>query len=291
MKLLSLVLALTFGAAAAAQVDIRYVNPEKFERATTTDDKGMVQWAEYTAEKCSTCKGTTKTKCPTCERFGEDADNCPECKRKEGHEAVCRACAGKGAFPDPLEKVHCPGCRGAGFLLCVICGGGGRLKIGEAKQWSACPGCRGTGAFKCGGCDGERLVDVANLKPSLKDANASTLTKAIAATDEALKQLGAVTPTGADRTARKEVKAIAKALEQGQSVHPAIKRTVKAFEDYMGKTASGSQFQGHEEQQVSAMSLVKGNAEYYLKHQKRMMELCLKRAEANAKVEADNKGK
>jgi hypothetical protein len=30
------------------------------------------------------------------------------------------------------------------------------------------------------------------------------------------------------------------------------------------------------------MNLLKSNAEYYLKHQRRMLELALKRAEANA---------
>ena len=39
------------------------------------------------------------------------------------------------------------------------------------------------------------------------------------------------------------------------------------------------------------MKLVKENTTYYLKHQKRMMELCLKRAEANEKLAAGNKGK
>jgi hypothetical protein len=39
------------------------------------------------------------------------------------------------------------------------------------------------------------------------------------------------------------------------------------------------------------MQLVQQGAVYYLKHQKRMLELVQKRAEANAKVQAEQKGK
>ena len=289
--LVSLCLVLFGGTAARAQVEWKWFHPEKFERATKTDDKGMEQWAEHAKVECATCSGTGKTKCATCERFAEDATHCIECKRTKEREVPCRACGGTGSFPDPLEKVLCPGCRGAGFLLCQICAGGGRLRIGEAKQWTACPACRGEGGYKCAGCGGDRLVEVASLKPSLKEANAATLGKAITPTEQALKELDAFAPTGGDVMVRKEVKALVKILEGAQGVHPAIKRLVKQFEDYMSKTYAGQQFQGHDEKYAEAMKLVKENTTWYLKYQKRMMELCKKRAEANEKLAAANKGK
>ncbi len=291
-KNLLVVLSFVFGlfGSVTAQDDIKFFNPEKFERATKTDDKGVIQWDEMKAEKCPTCSGSGKAKCTTCVRFGEDSKTCPECKRKEDREVVCRACAGIGSMSDPLEKVLCSGCKGAGFWLCMVCHGGGHLRVDKAKQWSACPGCRGEGGFKCGVCTGTRLVEAAGLKPSLKEAPVATLAKAIAATDQALKDLAVFTPAGGEK-ARKAVKSLTKTLDTVGAYHPAIKRTPKLLDDYMGKTYAGAQFQGHEEHEAEAMDLVKSNAEYYLKHQKRMLDLAHKRAEANAKLAAEQKGK
>src|SRR5690606_19223241 len=49
--------------------DIKYLIPEKLERATKADEQGLLQWAEYDKPKCQTCAGTGKTKCSTCWRF------------------------------------------------------------------------------------------------------------------------------------------------------------------------------------------------------------------------------
>jgi nitrate reductase cytochrome c-type subunit len=290
LRLLSFVAATAFAVAQDDAPDIRYPNAEKFERSTKTDDKGLVQWADHEEQKCKSCAGTGQTRCTTCIRFDADAANCPECKLTQERKVPCRACGGLGHWADPLQKVHCPGCMAAGFLLCTICGGGGRLKVNSAKQWSDCPGCRGTGSYKCGACNGQRLVETAALKPSLKDAPSAALQKAIAAADESLKQLAAVNLKGGD-TARKEVKALIKAMEPAAAYFPPLKRLPKSFEDYMGKIYAGNNFQGHEENEAQTMGSVKLSTEYYLKHQKRMMELCQKRAEANAKVEAESKGK
>ena len=274
----------------SAQEGLRYFHPEKYERATKTDDKGLIQWDEHKAEKCPTCSGTGKAKCTTCVRFSEDSTVCPECKRNKDREVVCRACAGTGSMADPLEKALCSGCMGASFLLCMVCHGGGRLRVDKAKQWSDCPGCRGEGGYKCTTCTGSRLVETAAVKPTLKDGTPANLVKAIATTDQALKELTIFNPAGGDK-ARKEAKSLAKTLDTAGAVHPSLKRLAKLLDDYMGKTYAGAQFQGHEEHEAQAMNLVKGNAEYYLKHQKRMLELAHKRAEANAKVMAEQKGK
>ena len=284
------VFACLLAARSPSQEGLRYFVPEKFERATKTDDAGLVQWADHTKQKCPSCSGSGKTKCTTCVRFPDDWTICPECKRTKDREVVCRTCGGTGAFPDPLEKVHCPGCMAAGFLICTVCSGAGQQRVGDAKKPTNCPSCRGDGGFKCQVCNGSRLVEVAALKPSLREASAATLAKGIATTDQTLKALAAVTPSGGQNS-RKEVKAIGKALEIGQSIFPPIKRTPKFLEDCMGRIYGGANFQGHEENEAQAMALVKGNAEYFLKHQKRMMELAHKRAETNEKLQAENKGK
>ena len=287
-RLLSFLFAFWVVCAAASAQDIRYVHPEKYERATKTEENGLVQWAEHAEIKCQTCSGTGKMKCPTCERFYEDATFCIECKRTK--EAVCRVCAGEGHFPDPLQKALCPGCQGAGFLLCGLCSGGGRIKSDTGgDRWSTCPGCRGEGGWKCGACGGARLVDSVQLKPSLAEANLATLTKAMATTDEALAGLGKWSP--ADQTARKAVKDLVKQMKIAEGVYPPLKKVQKALEDAMSKTAGGSQYQGQEEREGELMGGVKNSTVYFLQHQRRMLELCKKRQEANAKLAEENKGK
>ena len=288
LPLVSLFVALLFAVAAAAQN--RVLIPEKIDRATVAGDDGTQQWAEWKAIRCPNCEGKKKIKCGTCERFSEDATTCIECKRNEKKETDCRLCAGAGELPDPLEKVSCPGCRGAGFLLCTICSGGGRLRIGDDKKFGDCVGCRGAGGWKCGACNGSRLVETVALKPSLKEAAGKDLAKAAAVTDAAIKELAAITPAGGDK-ARKEVKALVKAFDTAGALHPALKRLGKPFEDYMGKIYAGKQFQGAAENEAQTIAMVKDAAEYYLKHQKRMLELAQKRAEANAKAAAEQKGK
>lgn len=272
-----------------AQEGVSYFHPEKYERATTTDDKGLIQWDKHAELKCPTCKGSGKAKCTTCVRFFEDAPKCIECKRNKERDVVCRPCAGTGTMPDPLEKVLCSGCMGASFLLCDLCGGGGRIKITETK-WADCPCCKGEGGYKCGVCNGARLVETAAVKPALKDANAAAVAKALAATDASLKAIEGFTPKGG-QDIRKDVKALGKLFEAAGAVHPSLKRSAKVLEDYMNRVYAGAQYQGHEEKEVAALSRLKGGADYYLKHQKRMLELAQKRAEANAKVAAEQKGK
>jgi hypothetical protein len=264
-------------------------NADKFERVTKVDGKGMVQWAEHVPAKCPSCTGTGKTKCTTCADFEDPSSICPDCKRTKDQQAVCRACAGAGSVPDPLEKALCPTCLGAAFLLCTLCNGAGKIKVDDDKKWSDCPGCRGQGGFKCGTCNGDRLVALAALKPSLRDADAASLADAIAATEQSLKTLGAFVPAPANT--RKSAKALAKALESAHRFHPALKRAPKVVEDYMGKIFMGEDFTDHETDEVAAMDLVKGNAVHYLTHQERMLELAHDRAKTNARLAAEGKGK
>lgn len=253
--------------------------PEKFERATVKDENGIQTWGEWKGEKCPTCAGTGKAKCTVCEKFGEESTNCPDCHQNEKRETVCRTCGGGGSMPDPLEKAQCPACMAAGFLLCLVCTGTGHMRINGAKQWSECPACRGEGGFKCTVCNGERLVEVCTLKPSLKDADTKSLKKALGPVEQALTELSTFTAAGGN-TARKEVKALQKIFDGIKDSAP-MKKVSKQLGDYLGKTYGGANFQGHEQCEANAIGMVKGAAEYNLKHQKRMLELCIKRAEAN----------
>lgn len=271
--------------------DLRFMHPEKFERATKADENGVLQWAEHAKDKCLTCAGTGKMKCMTCTRFFEDAPKCIECQRNKEREAVCRACGGLGHFADPLEKALCACCQGAGFLGCGLCSGGGRIKgEGENDRWNTCPACRGEGGWKCTTCNGERLVVAAQLKPPLKDANEATLSKALATTSEALAAVEKFAPADFP-SSRKAVKDLQKQLKIAQGIYPPLKSAQKTLEDAMNKTYGASGYQNQEEREGALMDTVKSSAVFYLKHQKRMLDLCQKRLEANTKLVGENKEK
>lgn len=264
----------------------KFVVPGTYERATTTDEEGLLQWAPYEAPQCPNCEGRKKVTCPHCARF-EDNKKCIECEMTK--EATCRACTGLGHFPDPLEKVHCPGCMGAGFFACFICGGRGVQKVtGSGDRIFDCVGCKGDGGYRCGVCKGERLVEVVRLRPSLDRAKAKDVEKAREEVAAALEAAGKFEPSGG-KNARKDVKDYLKLVKDCAKVLPPMKRAPKAFEDVMKEIYAGSIYIGHEENEANAIRLWKANNLYYLAHQQRLLELALARAEHNEKVLEDKK--
>lgn len=281
-----LMLFLVAGAHATAQA--KYLIPEKIERKTEAGEGGVLQWEAWPDVECPSCKGVGKSQCETCARLAKDHEGCPECQRKDKQKDVylapCRVCAGNGKIPDPLEVAPCAGCMGAGVLVCTVCGGGGKLKVGGAKRWSDCPACRGEAGFPCGGCEGKRTMTSIDIKPNLKEADdPDKLAKALADIDKTLAKFEAFQPIGGTK-ARKAVKALGAAYSTGKKLHPGLKDMAKVSKDYMGKIFGGSNFQGHEKTEANTMGMLKSNAEYYLKHQRRMTELALKRAKANAEL-------
>ena len=276
--------ALLSGAPSPAQKDgkIQMVLPDKFERATAADAQGLLQWADYKPENCPNCNGNKTVDCPHCGRF-DDNKKCIECQMKK--KATCRACGGLGHFPDPLDKVVCPGCLGAGFFNCFVCGGRGVMKVtGSGDKLFDCVGCKGEGGFKCTVCNGARLVEVATFKPSLKETTAvPALQKAKDQIDAALKALAAAVPDG--KNSRKDVKEYARIVTPATAALAPLKRCPKALEDVMNKIYAGSIYIGHEDHEADAIKQWQANTDYYLKHQQRILELCIARAEQNAKAD------
>lgn len=261
----------------------RLKHPQKTERVTAPDENGLHQWVEWKGQKCPLCKGVGKSKCVTCERFSKDAKDCPECQRKDKAKLLttCRICIGEGALPDPLKVVPCAGCVGAGTWVCTVCSGSGKLKVGSAKRWSSCPACRGKGGFTCTGCKGKRAMGPLQTKPPLSEAPPEKILKTMQSIDKTIALFAAFQPVGGTK-ARKGVKSLTVAFDSFKKVNPAFKALGKQSKAYMGKIFAGANFQGHEENEANTMKMIKENAEYYLKHQKRMLELALKRAELNA---------
>lgn len=291
--LIALFLALTAGSPLAAQekvqkrVEIKYVIPEKLERPTKADDKGMLLWAPHDKQKCPTCSGTTTTGCAHCDRI-EGNTKCLECSLKK--TAPCRTCGGLGYLPDPLEKVSCPGCLGATVVECDVCNTIGSQKVtGSGDKPKECLACKGDGGFKCTVCKGARLVEPAQLKPSLAEAGPEALKKALEATDATLKALAAFEPTG--KGTRKEIKKYLEVLGTGAAFYPPLKRCQVVAEEVMKSVLKGEVWQGHEEREAAELKRMKASNEYYLKVNKRMIELAIARAEANAKLAAEKKSK
>lgn len=288
VKALLLLLSLFVAASATLSADLsaqgpRLKHPERTERPTEADANGLQQWAKWPAPKCPLCKGVGKSKCVTCERFEKDAKDCPECQRKDKEKQLttCRICIGEGTIPDPLKVVPCAGCVGAGMWLCTVCTGGGQLKVGGAKRWSKCPACRGAGGWKCTGCNGKRMMKPLATKPPIDVAPPDKIKKTLKSIDDTLALFEKFTPVGGTK-ARKAVKELTTAFDSFKKVNPSFKGLSKQAKTYMSKIFAGANFQGHEENEANTMKMVKENAIYYLKHQKRMTELALKRAELNA---------
>lgn len=235
---------------------------------------------------CETCKGSGKTGCSACERI-DDNKGCVDCQGSR--QTACRVCGGKGQYADPLEKIVCPSCMGGGQLVCVMCGGGGVIKTqGGGKQGETCMVCRGDKAFKCPTCGGARLIEAPALKPSLKEAPAPALHKAHDQIEEALKALAAFDP---GKDARKAGKNLAKLIDPLGNLSPSLRKSGKGLEDMLGKVAAGAQFQGQGEREGHILDSFRRGHEYYLKSARRMLELCIARAEANDKTLAEKKEK
>jgi hypothetical protein len=277
------------GSALPAQktkVDIKYLVPEKIERATKTDDAGLVQWAPHAQQKCPTCAGTGTTGCAHCDPI-EGNIRCLECGLKK--TAPCRSCGGSGNILDPLEKALCPSCMGAGAITCAVCGGRGHTKVeGGGDKDKDCLGCKNDGGFPCTTCKGTRLVEAPALKPSVAEAPLVALTKARDAIDATLKGLGMYTVS--PKNTRKSVKEYVALLAPATSVLPPLKRAQATTDEVMQRVLKGEQWVGHEEREAAAINQLKAANEYYLKFEKRLLELCIARAEANQKTLAEKKG-
>lgn len=282
-------LLLTLTSALAAQKDkseFLVPIPEKIERPTKTDADGRLQFEAHKADRCVNCKGRQVMTCLHCERFDKgDTESCPECKNTT--EATCRICAGTGQMPDVLQRAPCPTCFGAALTRCFVCNGRGRFPVaGGGGRLQKCDCCDGVGAFKCTTCDGKRYVELPSLKPNAADAKAADLKKAIANAEELAAALDKWTTT---QDGRKDAKAFDKIVGLAK-FFPALKKTGKHFDDAAKKQSKGAVWKHYGETVGAQLETTKQALDYYLKHQKRILELCLARAEHNEAKAAEAKG-
>ncbi|MBK8979342.1 MAG: hypothetical protein IPM29_25880 [Planctomycetes bacterium] len=266
--------------------------PERMERPTVEDEHGLLQWVDLSTLsqkerlqfRCPTCEGTGKQECPFCWRM-EHFEKCPECGHgpdEKKRETVCRTCAGTGTTPDLLEHAPCPGCSGAGVLRCHCCGGEGTYPAEkDSDRRAKCPVCRGDGGYACAVCDGHRLVDPPKLKPSIRDAGLEELKKAQEALGEVAAALAALETSG---DGRKDAKLWGPALKPGLRYFPVLKDVQKLFETITKDMSKGTMFVAYAEMVGNSFGEKKQSLEYWIKHQQRLLQLCIERAEHNAKA-------
>jgi hypothetical protein len=259
-------------------------DPARYERATETDADGLLQWIVFEAERCPNCKGQKTMTCRHCERFDDgDCEDCPECHNTR--KAACRICGGSGETHDILEKAPCPTCSGAAVTRCFVCNGKGSFLVeggGDRRQKCGC--CDGVGGFPCGTCKGERFVAPPKLKPSVGDASAKDLLKAMETLEKVIEGVSGFESGG---NARNDIKAVAKILGPASRYFPPLKDANKHFESSTKDQTKGAVWKHYEESVATSAGSFKWSLEYYLTHQKRVIELSLKRAEHNEGMKKD----
>jgi hypothetical protein len=279
------VLALAAGTPAQKKKEeFRVPIPEKLERSNAADQQGRLQWSKFEAERCVNCKGRGTMQCLHCARF-EDDEDCPECKKAE--RAPCRVCAGTGEMPDILVRAPCPSCLGASMTRCFICRGAGRFPVtGGGKRPAKCGSCKTVGAYPCATCKGKRFVETPKLKPSVGVAKLADLEKALTTLE---KVRAAVATFESKSDGRKDMKAYSKALARGTKYFPPLKRAAKHFENASKKQSKGAVWTAYGDMVENQAKAAKQALEYYLAHQKRLLELCIARARHNADLDAKKK--
>ena len=164
---------------------------------------------------------------------------------------------------------------------------GGPVPVeGGGKRDQKCGCCKGKGAYDCTTCKGERAVEPPKLKPSVAEAKAQDLRKAL----EALAEVqAALDKFESSRDARKDMKAIARVVKPGFKYFPVLKRFAKQFDIATKAQTKGAVWTSYVDNVVAHADLMKRSLDYYLKHQKRVLELSLARAEHNEKVASGKK--
>jgi hypothetical protein len=268
---------------AVSQQTLEKVPTVDFTRETELDDKGLKQFKAYDVA-CEPCKGEGTTVCEGCKDREPPLPNCTECTGKK--RATCRTCAGKKKLHDPLLQLTCTFCKGSGWYDCALCGGRGIISEKGADGTTAekpCGGCKKVGRFVCTPCGGERVLDTIRIrkKPAL-EASLAELRETRTELEAAMQELEPFEPL---ERASKTEKALAAMLTKPSKLVPALKDMQVLLEEVQdGLSRAGAGYTNFLENQRMEYLTFRNRAVHLLRHDIRVLDLCIERAEFNENV-------
>lgn len=250
----------------------------KVERATKEDDKGLLQWDEFTPKNCFACKGSKVRECTRC-KGNDHTEECSVCNKTK--KAPCWYCGGEGQLSDPLLDAICPGCEGMGSFACLRCGNEGKHSVAGSKRLKKCADCKGKGAHRCSVCNGKRRVAGVQLSPSVGAANLKLLAKA---RKQILLVQSKLRLFKASKRTNKDVKEYQKLLKPAVKVLPALKKCQSMIKELMKGMSMSDMYLENDKLKAKGFEMFQQINGRYLKSQLELLDLCIKRAKANAKV-------
>lgn len=255
--------------------------PQKIE--TVTDDSGFVNF-KFEAKRCPSCVGRKIAECRVCRDSA--LKTCPDCKGKKD-KAPCYHCIGTGKTWDPLVWMPCPGCERLAGVACAMCRLKGTYPVqGGGKREQKCSSCKKAGHFACKVCKGKRRIKLdkaLKFKPSLADAPLDKLKKAQAAFKAAREKVDdmRIEKVQASRIL-KDWTAATKGAKQFMPVLKSMNTTHKFILKGIEK---GAVWVGHTERMSDEFDSLKRRTLWLFDYTLELMDVVIKRAEANAKAE------
>ena len=276
-----LCIALFVGMAAAALQTLEKIPDVNFERAVEVDANGHQQFAAWDV-KCEACRGLREWECMGCK--DRDLPNCSECKGTK--KAPCRVCAGVGKLPDPLLEHICTYCRGSSWYDCAQCAGAGlfyETSPGGERLEKPCGACKKVGRYACNPCGSKRLVETLRVKRKpLTEVSLGDLRELRTEVAGWEAELALLEPL--DRAAKTE-KALEKIVARPGRTLPPLKDMLVLLEEVQkGLSRAGAGYQNYEERQNHQFRLFRDRSIHMLRHNLRVLDLCIARAEFNENV-------
>lgn len=274
---LLLLAALTFGRQTLEKI------PEvDFERETELDEEGKQQFKAFDV-RCETCQGLKIDTCRNCDK--RDISDCMVCNDEK--RVPCYVCTGEGKLLDPLVEMACPYCKASAWYACGQCAGVGffyeNLQDGSRIE-RPCGACKKVGGFECSVCEGERRIDTVRVKRELPtEADLDDLRDTREELAACLEELEPFEPKG---RASKTTKALEKLLARPGRTYEPLGDMLDLLEEVQkGLVKAGSGYKNFEERQNHQFLVFRDRSVHLLRHQLRVLDLCIERAEFNEKVD------
>lgn len=284
LKKAVLLTAVVLTAAASVPAQVRQKIPDvNFQRGFETDADGYRQFTRWEVE-CGECRGMKATACQGCK--DRDIPHCTECDGTK--RAKCRTCSGTALPPDPLVEVICPYCIGTGWFDCAQCVGAGNFKVNQTDgsvKIQKCGSCKEVGRFSCDPCDGKRRIPVVLVdKKSPTEADRKDLEDARETLAECEQLLLAI---DFEQRSSKIEKQIVDSVRKAGKYLPALRRMQKTLEvTQKGLTKAAAIYEQYDTKVLNVYYIFTDRSIYLIRHQLRVLDLCIERAEFNEAVKS-----